>query len=352
MNATKITTINPYSQEQILIDFIPKIKGEKILCTSLGRAQFAYTLAQQRPTAYVCCHYLDIYRAQLAHEFIANPPANLSIECTADFPKEKFDVVALPTSHVGEAELTREMMQTGHILLQIDGQMIVTTDNKKDVWLGKEMKKIFQKVTRISEKRGILYWATKTKPLKKIKNFSCEFAFRDKGRLIHAYSRPGVFSHRRVDLGARRLMAAMEINGGYRVLDIGCGWGILALAVSFRAPDVFVFSIDSNARAIQCTERSAQLNNATNIFTKLTASGEHDFPGTYDLVLANPPYYADFRIAELFAITGQKALKSGGKIMFVTKLPQWYKKNMNRWFINLEIKKSKDYWIIAAQKGK
>lgn len=142
----------------------------------------------------------------------------------------------------------------------------------------------------------------------------------------------------------------MKIYNGYRVLDIGCGWGALALAASFRAPDVFVFAIDSNARAIQCTKRSAQLNKVTNISTKLTATGEHKFPGTYDLVLANPPYYANFRIAELFATTGQKALKPGGKIMFVTKIPHWYKKNMNRWFINSKVKKSKDYWIITGEK--
>ncbi len=168
MNVSETTTINPYPQEQILIDFIPKIKkGERVLCTSLGRAQFAYAFIQQRPASYVYCHYLDLYRAQLAWEFITNPPANLSIRCAADFPEEKFDIVALPTSYSDEAELTREMMQAGHLLLQLNGQMIVTTDNRKDVWIGSEMAKIFPKVTRIPDERGTLYWATKTKSLKK-----------------------------------------------------------------------------------------------------------------------------------------------------------------------------------------
>ena len=48
---------------------------------------------------------------------------------------------------------------------------------------------------------GAVYVATKTEPLKKIKNFECEFAFRDRGRLIRAVSRPGVFSHRSIDAG-------------------------------------------------------------------------------------------------------------------------------------------------------
>lgn len=349
-NTIQTTIVNPYPQEQILINFAPKIRTGKILCTSPGRAQLAYAIAQQCPDAYIYCHYLDIYRAQLAREYIGNLPTNLLIKCAVDFPEQEFDTVILPISYVGEAELTRERMQAGYILLRLSGQMIVATDNKRDNWLYNEMKKLFDKVSRVSKKQGILYWATKTKPLKKIKNFSCEFAFRDKDQLIHAYSRPGVFSHRRVDIGARRLMEATKVYDDYRVLDIGCGWGVLSLAASLRASKVFVFAIDSNARAIQCAERSTRLNNITNIFTKLTVAGEHDFSSDYDLVLANPPYYANFGITEQFAIAGQKALKPGGKIVFVTKLPHWYKRNMIRWFTDITIKQVKNYWIVAAKK--
>ena len=50
------------------------------------------------------------------------------------------------------------------------------------------------------------------------------------------------------------------------------------------------------------------------------------------LALANPPYYASFRIAEHFLVAGRQALRPGGEILVVTKQPNWYRENMPQWF--------------------
>jgi len=41
--------------------------------------------------------------------------------------------------------------------------------------------------------------------------------------------------------------------------------------------------------------------------------------GAFDLVVGNPPYYSDFRIAELFVLTAFHVLKPGGAGMLVAK---------------------------------
>ena len=101
--------------------------------------------------------------------------------------------------------------------------MYASTDNCEDTWLRDQLAKVFSKLERRPSAAGVLYVGTKTEPLKRIRNFACEFAFRDRGRLIRACSRPGVFSHRSVDAGARQLLNEMQIDAGTRVLDIGCG---------------------------------------------------------------------------------------------------------------------------------
>ena len=53
-------------------------------------------------------------------------------------------------------------------------------------------------------------------------------------------------------------------------------------------------------------------------------------PGTIDVVVANPPYYAGFRIARFFLETGHAALRRGGRIFVVTKRPEWYAEHMPR----------------------
>ncbi len=339
-----------WPQEQMLIDLLPEIGGQSIVCTSLGVGQLARAAAEQFASASVHCHFLDLYRADQARASAPEQPANLSIGCAADFPPQPADVVALPISASGEAELARDLMQQGHQSLAPQGVLLVSTDNPRDTWLNQEMQKLFGRVTRRASAAGALYIGRKEQALKKIKNFACEFVFRDRERLIHAYSRPGVFAHRRVDPGARQLMSLMEVSAGERVLDIGCGCGTLSLAAAFRAAGMLVHAVDSSARAVECTARGAQLNGLTNISTELNATGSYEHSGTYQLALANPPYYANFQIARRFLLAGQAALEPGGRILLVTKSADWYAEHMPNWFDDVEICEAKSYFLVSGRK--
>lgn len=332
------------AQEALLIELLDKSPGERVLCTSLGRAQLARaSVATGRSS--VACWYLDDYRAALAREAVRDEGNAPRFLCAADLPVGEVDLVALPTSSSGEAELTRELMQQGHERLAIGGLMLASTDNRSDRWLGDEMSKLFQSMRRHDSPRGTAYVATKTEPLKKLKSFTCEFAFRDAGRLIKAVSRPGVFAHRRIDPGARQLLAAMEVHAGERVIDIGCGSGTLSLAAALRAEGVLVHAVDSNARAVECTARGAALNALSNISVELNAHGPYAGRGTFDVALANPPYYASFRIAEHFLTNAREALRPGGRVWVVSKSAEWYAEQMPRWFDRIELIALKGYAI-------
>ena len=87
--ATHTPSIPPYPQEALLIEAIPEMAGDRLLCTSPGLAQFAGTAAQTFPTAVVSCTYLDLYRANLAKDHWHDLPRNLQINCAADFPDER-----------------------------------------------------------------------------------------------------------------------------------------------------------------------------------------------------------------------------------------------------------------------
>jgi 16S rRNA (guanine1207-N2)-methyltransferase len=145
-------------------------------------------------------------------------------------------------------------------------------------------------------------------------------------------TRPGVFSHRRIDDGARALiksLAEAEIANfvavlAPRVLDLGCGSGVVGLVAALRNPSAQVHAIDSSPRAIEATQWAAERNCAPNLTAALDCDGRTVGPGTFDLVLANPPYYSNFRIAGLFVAIAQRALKPGGRLLLVTKSPEWY----------------------------
>jgi 16S rRNA (guanine1207-N2)-methyltransferase len=344
----QIQKVSPYPQESLLIDALSEMKADRLLCTSAGLAQFASEAVRALGDATVTCTYLDQYRAHLAQDYWRDPPSNLNIECATDLPPAEADIVALPFSAAGEAELTRDLLQAGHERLKIGGRLYASTNNPHDTWLREQASKLFRKIERREKSDGALYIATKTEPLKKLKNFACEFAFRDRGRLIRACSRPGVFSHRHLDTGARRLMDAMELKPADRVLDIGCGSGAVALAAASCGPSIVVHAVDSNARAIECTQRGASLNALTNITTELNAFGRYAGAGTFDIALANPPYYSSFRIAEHFLTAARHALRVGGGILVVTKTPDWYAENCGRWYHDVAIVEQKGYFLVQA----
>lgn len=332
------------------MDLLRDITPRRVLCTSVGRGQFAIEAAHRFPDAHVTCHFLDLFYADETRK--AGGEQNLRIVCSPDFPEETFDCVAIPVRSSGNAELTRDRLQAGHIALEIDGRMICTTDNEDDRWLHEELRKLFSKVTRRPVKEGVVYLATKTEALKKVKNFECQMAFRDREKLIQLVSRPSVFSHREVDGGARALIRAMEIGAGQKVLDMGCGSGTVALAAAARAPGVQVLAVDSDCRAIQCTAKGAELNQLTNVNTELNYQGDPGKPDSYDLVLGNPPYFSQYHIAALFLRAASRALKVNGRVMMVTKTPNWFDEHMPEMFDNVEIKSVGAYSVVSGKKGK
>ena len=343
-------------QEKLLIDALPELKGDRVICTSAGRAQFGVAYASENPGAVVDCWFLDIFH-KLQSEFRISedgpPPSNLNLFCQPDLPDHEADLVAFAFKKGGEAELTRDLMQQGHMRLVEGGRMVVSTDNDEDQWIHNELRELFPKVTRRPiRKQGTLYFATKVKPLKKVRDFDCEFAFRDRGRLIYAYSRPGVFSHRHIDPGARALMNTMVVKPGMKILDLGSGAGTVTLASAFAAENVAVHAVDSNARAIQSLERGIAKNEAPGITYALDAEGQSPASDEFDLALANPPYFSNYAIADLFLDTAHRALKPKAKVLIVTKTPNWFVERMPLWYADVEVAEHNDYWIVTGKKRK
>lgn len=76
----------------------------------------------------------------------------------------------------------------------------------------------------------------------------------------------GVFSASRVDLGTSVLLRhAPELPQRGVFLDLGCGWGPIALSMAFDSPQAQVWAVDVNERALELTMRNAQANDCPNV---------------------------------------------------------------------------------------
>lgn len=78
------------------------------------------------------------------------------------------------------------------------------------------------------------------------------------GRDVDVETAPGVFSPGHVDLGTRvllRTLADQPLAGD--VLDLGCGWGPIALAMALGSPAATVWAVDVNVRALDLLRGNA-----------------------------------------------------------------------------------------------
>lgn len=314
------------------MDCLPDWGGTRAVVISPGRAQLADTLVTERRMRQVAAWYVDLHDAGGANAACVEA---VEVLCGSDLPEvdctdaaagqSGYDLIAMPVLRRGEVELTRELMQQAHERLAVGGYLAVSVDNPKDQWLHEQMQALLDKVTCHRTPQGCAYWGKKTKPLKKLKDFSCQFAFRDvdSERMIQVLTRPSVFSHRRLDPGARQLMLTAEIGPTDNILEMGCGSGAVSLSAAFETSGT-VFAVDSNARAVECTQRGAELNGLQNVQAILNADGDLELPVAIDLALANPPYFGNDLISQHFVDTAIEVLRPGGALLVVTKSPDWY----------------------------
>lgn len=332
------------------------LPGERLLCTTLGRGQAAVSLTESRPEAEVSLWFLDRYQEQLLENELKKHSVTLRQICSADPPTtdegHAFDLAVVPVFKSGEAELTRDILQSVFQRLAINGHLVAAIANPRDRWLREQLAATGERVRVRSDEskkpETICYIVQKTRPLKKVRDFGSKVVFRDRERLLTAFTRPGVFAHRRIDPAARHLLNAVDLAEGARVLELGCGSGCVSLGLAARHSSIEVHAIDSSARAVSCLRRAAEYNHLSNLTVALEAGGCVPDAGDYDLVLANPPYYADFRIANMFIESARVALAPGGTLLIATKQPNWYLEHLPQSWDEVAQEMVKGYHLIEA----
>jgi 16S rRNA G1207 methylase RsmC len=170
--------------------------------------------------------------------------------------------------------------------------------------------------------RGAVFWARRSKDRPRRRHEMVFQVSQGEEKSLRFVSRPGVFSYGRFDNGARALMEVAQIEEGDKILDLGCGCGTNGVIAGLRAgPKGKVAFLDSNVRAVALAGTNAKANGLEN-FELLARSGmEGVAEKAFDVVLANPPYFAQNRIARMFIEESRSRLRRDGRLYLVSKQP-------------------------------
>ncbi|WP_370616167.1 class I SAM-dependent methyltransferase [Mumia sp. Pv 4-285] len=99
----------------------------------------------------------------------------------------------------------------------------------------------------------------------------------------------GVFARDGLDKATAVLLSAFDPPDGARtVLDLGCGWGAIAVAVAAEVPEATVHAVDTNTRARDLVRHNAE---RAGVASRVVVAAPDDVPATtvFDEIWSNPP---------------------------------------------------------------
>jgi 23S rRNA (guanine1835-N2)-methyltransferase len=171
-----------------------------------------------------------------------------------------------------------------------------------------------------------------------------------------------VFSRQQLDIGARFMLQHLPKVGNKRLVDLGCGNGVLGLHVLHKNPEAHVIFVDESYMAVASAKENVKNNlpealersdfivgNCLDEFLKDSQQTSVDF------VLCNPPFHQQNTITDHIAMQmfsdAKKALSNGGELIIVGNRHLDYPNKLKRMFksVNHEAHNQK-FSIFIAKK--
>ena len=158
------------------------------------------------------------------------------------------------------------------------------------------------------------------------------------------------FSPQGVDKGTLLMLSKVQVTETDKVLDLGCGYGIVGIYIAKLIGGDRVVMSDILADAVQLSEDNLK-RNAIEGVRLFQSDGLKDITDRdFTLILSNPPYHTDFSVAKAFIEDGFKRLVVGGRLMMVVKRLDWYKNKLAGVFGGIKVFEMDGYYILEAQK--
>lgn len=289
----------------------------------------------------VTCHVLDVY-----HRHAIEKVHHAKAVCSAHLPAGPWDVVRFRTGpKLMSGELALDLLQ--EIAALVDGRL-------------RPPRFVLDYVGRERDRNDLMDkmrdWP------KRIRSFAATWpASVPGGEKLTFTSFPGCFCHRRLDEGglalaevvSRDLLQGLAADGERPVslLDMGCGCGLVGLLVAKRlTPRIALVGVDSHSRAIEASELNAKALGVPAEFVLADNGSPARLDGTFDVFVGNPPYYSDYRIADVFLETAKRALRPGGACYTVCKNADGLKPVQERYFRHVEIVPRRNYAVLKSVK--
>lgn len=183
-----------------------------------------------------------------------------------------------------------------------------------------------------------------------------DWSFELRGKTIRFYSDSGVFSKNEVDFGSRLLIESYQATDvDVNILDMGCGYGPIGLALAASYPEANITMVDVNERAIQLSKDNARRNQISNVDIFQSNLFENVTKSNYHAILTNPPIRAGKDVVHAIFEQAHTHLIPGGELWIVIQKKQGAPSAIEKLesiFSEVDVvERKKGYFIIRSKKS-
>ena len=136
------------------------------------------------------------------------------------------------------------------------------------------------------------------------------------GELVDVTTASGTFSPQQLDFGTEVLIEQMDlapVSGN--LLDLGCGWGPIALNLGQLRPNTKVWAVDVNTRSVELTQANAKNLGISNITALLPEQVPADL--RFSGIWSNPPIRVGKKELHNLLLMWLPRLETGGEAYLV-----------------------------------
>lgn len=312
-------------ESQVLERHLSFFNGKSVLFAGGISDNFPQTLASKCPSIQIWSCYFDYARTQSA--------VNFSVE----FQGQADLIVYYWTKN--KQEVNFQLLQ---LLAQapIGQEILIIGENRCGVRSVEKTLEPYGEIAKIDSARrcGLYHFSLQNKPHFELKNFWKTYQHSTLKNLT-IYSLPGVFSAAELDTGTELLLSTIDNKIKGKVLDLGCGAGVIGSMIKKLSPNAQITMTDIHAMALESARKTLSENQlqgkvyASDVFS--------DIEGKFDLIISNPPFHdgidTAYRAVTELITQAKWHLNQGGELRIVANAFLPYPELLRQHFGDYEI---------------
>ena len=175
------------------------------------------------------------------------------------------------------------------------------------------------------------------------------------GQSVEVLTAGGIFSPDRLDQGTSVLLEHLhEAPPSGNLLDIGCGWGPIALSLATQSPLATVWAVDVNERSMELTRLNAQRLGLSNI--RVCRPDEIPAEVHFDGIFSNPPIRVGKEVLHQILQDWLPRLEDGAEAYLVVQknlgadsLHRWLEAEMPAGFSTIRVDTAKSLRVLRVK---